>query len=177
MKVQRILGIVCMMTLVIPMLASAEIYKWKDKNGVTRYSDSPPPGNVKADTIGRTGTAKSVRQKSPSNTVETPSKKVAPTGAAKNLPKEFERKKSPEEQAARARARNAENEKKKKLEKERQAKLNAENCKAAKSNYETYAQGGRIYKVDEDGERVYEDDASIAAGKKKAQSEIRKYCK
>lgn len=167
-----------MLALVMPTLTSAEIYKWKDKNGVTRYSDSPPPGNVKADTIGKTGTERAARRPHSSNASEIPGKKESPSKVTQQKPpREFKPKISPEEQAARQRALNEENAKKKKIEEERLAKLNAENCKAAKSNYETYARGGRIYKIDEKGERVYEDDASIAAGKKRAQSEMRKYCK
>ena len=32
---------------ILPTLAAAEIYKWKDSNGTIRYSDVPPPSNVK----------------------------------------------------------------------------------------------------------------------------------
>jgi hypothetical protein len=35
----------------LPLMASAEIYKWKDKDGVTRYSDVPPPSNIKQESI------------------------------------------------------------------------------------------------------------------------------
>ncbi|HLD10422.1 MAG TPA: DUF4124 domain-containing protein, partial [Methylophilaceae bacterium] len=27
----------------LPIAGNAEVYKWKDKDGVTRYSDTPPP--------------------------------------------------------------------------------------------------------------------------------------
>ena len=37
--------LLCMVLL--PAIANAEIYKWKDKDGVTRYSDVPPPSNIK----------------------------------------------------------------------------------------------------------------------------------
>ncbi len=39
-------------------LSQAEIYKWKDKDGKVRYSDTPPPSNVKQESI--TGKKKSV---------------------------------------------------------------------------------------------------------------------
>ena len=35
------------------MSSQAEIYKWKDKNGATRYSDTPPPSNIKQEAIGK----------------------------------------------------------------------------------------------------------------------------
>ena len=38
--------------LVFPVLADAQIYKWKDKNGVTRYSVTRPTDTLKVDGIG-----------------------------------------------------------------------------------------------------------------------------
>ena len=35
-----------------PLLAQAEIYKWKDKDGSIRYTDTPPPSNIKQEAIG-----------------------------------------------------------------------------------------------------------------------------
>ena len=32
-------------------LSQAEIYKWKDKEGNVRYSDTPPPSNIKQEPI------------------------------------------------------------------------------------------------------------------------------
>lgn len=56
MKVQQILSSVCLIALVLPMAVNAEIYKWKDKNGVMIYSDTPPPAtNVRVESIGKSG--------------------------------------------------------------------------------------------------------------------------
>jgi hypothetical protein len=38
-------------TLCAAMPASAALYKWTDANGVVVYSDQPPPGNVKVETL------------------------------------------------------------------------------------------------------------------------------
>ena len=35
----------------LSMAAQAEIYKWKDANGVIRYSDIPPPANVQTESL------------------------------------------------------------------------------------------------------------------------------
>ena len=35
----------------LPNLANAEIYKWKDKDGKVRYSDVPPPSNMKTESL------------------------------------------------------------------------------------------------------------------------------
>ena len=47
-----------MIALVFPVLEDAKIYKWKDKNGVTRYSDTRPTDTLKVDGIGKASAAK-----------------------------------------------------------------------------------------------------------------------
>lgn len=37
--------------LVLPAIAGAQVYKWKDAKGVVHYSDSPPPNGVKFKTL------------------------------------------------------------------------------------------------------------------------------
>lgn len=159
-----------MMFIAAPLLSHAEIYKWKDKDGSTRYTDTPPPSNVKQEAIGG--------KKKP----------VTPTGKEPLAPVENVRQTSPKmndslpgpvsaaDEAAAQRQRNAETEKRNKQEKEAEAKRKAENCKAAKANYETYTQGGRIYKMNEKGEREYMDDKDLQAGKEQAQKEISENC-
>lgn len=44
--------------LVFPMLGDAQIYKWKDKNGVTRYSDTRPTDTLRLNGIGKASAAK-----------------------------------------------------------------------------------------------------------------------
>ncbi|MDG1097480.1 MAG: DUF4124 domain-containing protein [Methylophilaceae bacterium] len=46
MKLKQLMYLGLMVALATPMLVDAQIYKWKDKNGVTRYSDTPPTDNV-----------------------------------------------------------------------------------------------------------------------------------
>lgn len=145
----------------------AEIYKWKDKNGAIRYSDTPPPSNVKQEAIGGKKVV-SPTGKEPLTSIEnTPPAKVSdlPTAPVNS-----------EDAAATQRQRNAEAEKNNKQEKEAEAKRKAENCKAAKANFETYTQGGRIYKMNEKGEREYVNDAGLEEGKAKAQQEINENC-
>ncbi len=171
MNVKNILSVACIFLITLPMLASAEIYKWRDKNGVMRYSDTPPPVSVKVDTIGKTGAERSSSRKATPSTSEAPSKSVAKDKFVD------ESRPSPEQEAAKQRARNAETERRNKMEQERMAKLNKENCKAAKANYQTFAQGGRIYKTNEQGEREYYGDDELRAEKLKAQREMKKFCK
>ena len=51
MKLQNLLCVMCVL-IALPMLANAEIYKWKDKDGTVRYTDTPPPSNIKQESIG-----------------------------------------------------------------------------------------------------------------------------
>lgn len=183
MKVQQILYSVFVIALALPMLANAEIYKWKDKNGVMRYSDTPPPASTKVDTLGKKNTVKPVpvQAEEPAVGLKLSGESAdaaAPEVKKPKMPSDMkDPPPDPELEAAKLRAQNAEIEKKNKLEKEKQAKADAENCKAARANFQSYAQGGRIYKINENGERVFEDDAGLAAGKAKAQAEIQQYCK
>ncbi len=160
MKLKQLLYIGLVVALATPMLVDAQIYKWKDKNGVTRYSDKPPTDNVKVDKIGKEKTAKPT----PPAQQETKS-----TQSSEGQP-------DSQDEAAQLRARNAEIEKKNKEEKAAQAKLKAENCRAARADYQTFAQGGRIYQTNEKGEREYFDDTALNERKAKAQANMQQYC-
>lgn len=171
MKIRQFFYLICMAFLAFPLLSNAEIYKWKDKNGVTRYSDMPPQGGVNAKVMGK------ARPKAP---IKNDVSESEEQGAADTAPVQtqiVEDAVDPEEEAARVRQRNAEMEKNNKMEAERQAKLDIENCKAARANYQQFAQGGRVYKTNERGEREYYGEAELNAGKQKAQNEINQYCK
>jgi hypothetical protein len=174
MKVQQILYSVCMIALALPMVANAEIYKWKDKNGVMRYSDTPPPASIKADTLGKKSNVKPVQ----SDEEPAVGLKLTNESGAPKLPSEIiDPPPDPQMEAAKLRAQNAEAEKRNKLEKENQAKIDAENCKSARANLQSHTQGGRIYKMNEKGEREYMDEAGFEAGRAKAQADIQLYCK
>lgn len=152
-------------------LSQAEIYKWKDKDGRVRYSDTPPPSNVKQEAITGKKAPLAPTGKAPLAPVDNPA--AVPVTAA---PKDIEPPKNPDDLAAEQRQRNAEAEKNNKLEKEAEAKRKAENCAAAKSNMQTYTQGGRVYKMNEKGEREYMDETDFKAGREKAQQEINENC-
>lgn len=153
-----------------PLLSDAQVYKWKDKDGSTRYTDTPPPSNIKQETI---GTKKIVSPTMNPATVASPSPKegVKP-------PASFKEGLSPEaeEAAAQMRQRNAEAEKLAKQQKEADAKRKAENCKSARINYETYNQGGRVFKLNAKGEREFMGDNDLNTGKIQAQREINMNC-
>ena len=155
--------------------ANAEIYKWKDKGGYTRYSDTPPDANIKIEILGGKKNTKPTSQ-TPLPDVE--NKTQTPAVVADNPPTQGEAPptQSPEDAAAQKRSKDAQAEKIAKQEKETQAKQKAENCKFAKSNLETYVQGGRISKMNENGEREFLGDADLKKGVDKSRGEVSKYC-
>ena len=92
------------------------------------------------------------------------------------IPKDSEPPRSAEDAAAEQRQRTAEADKNNKKEKELDTARKAENCLAAKANMQTYTQGGRVYKMNERGEREYMDENGFKAGREKAQQEINANC-
>jgi Domain of unknown function (DUF4124) len=150
-----------------PLLSHAQVYKWKDKDGSIRYTDTPPPSNIKQEAIGK----KTVEPtgKAPLSAVD-PGMKVPPE-LKNNAPAV-----KAEDAAAEIRQSNAEAEKKDKQDSEKREAVKAANCKTAKANLENYMQGGRIYKINEKGEREYIGDNDLKQGKAQAQNEINENC-
>jgi hypothetical protein len=164
------------------MVAGAEIYKWKDAKGKTQYSDVPPVGNIPYTALSG---KKSVGAESQSvGSSAPPPNPAAGSGAAKpgelkpdagKLPSDAKgadaaaQKKAFEEKAAK----DAEV---KKLQEEKRAAEKQANCKKALSNKAKFEQGGRIYDVDEKGERHYIGDKEMASLLEQSKSDVATYC-
>lgn len=144
--------------LVLPQAASAEIYKWKDKDGSMRYSDTPPSSNVPYESLSG---KKSVPAKP---AVDAAAPEAKPAAAAKPENAEAKPKETPEQIKE-----------KKRVEEENQ-KIRKQNCATARANLHTYEQGGRISRMNEQGEREYLDDAALAKGAEQARKEIAEFC-
>ena len=162
---KNVLKLSFLLALCLSVFAQAEIYKWRDKDGTMRYTDTPPPSNVKLlGRIGYKGAAgpvsvtppPEVKNEAPPNEVAMPTK----GGADKKAPSQ----QSPEELEAQ------------KKQQAELAKTKAANCTAAKANYQTYVQGGRIYRTNDKGEREVLGDEQIQQGVAKAQQEINENC-
>ena len=159
------LGLLLIWVALLPALAHAEIYKWKDKNGTVRYSDTPPPSNIKIEPIGN---------KIPKPTAPSPSASLEESAGVvvTSAPKDVASK----DEAAAKRAKNAEEQKKAEASKREELKIKQENCAVAKRNLATYNNGGRISTTDEKGERTYLGDDDIAKGRADSQRDVEKYC-
>ena len=166
------LRILLLCIIMLPVIAHAEIYKWKDKDGKVRYSDIPPPSNIKQESL--------YGKKIPKPTNQQP---LAPAeGETGNAIEKANEKASADkaplskEEAAAKRGKDAEQEKLEAEAKQAELEAKAQNCKAARGNLQTYNQGGRIVKVNEQGAREYLSDADIANARKEAQAEVEQYC-
>ncbi len=146
---KRIVILAC--ALALAPFASAQMYKYVDKDGKTVYTDQPPPD---AD-------PKNVRI-SPSAPATAP----APPKSAVQQDKELQK----------GRAKTAENAKKAD-ETAARAKAEEERCNSAKAAYQQYSLGGRITKLDDKGEKVFLGDAEIDAARERAKQQVEQYCK
>lgn len=140
----------------LPQVASAQIYKWKDKDGTTRYSDTPPTSNVPYESLSG---KKSAPAKPAADAVSTETRPAAkaetPQVEAKETPEQIQEKRRVEEE---------------------NKKIRAQNCSAARANLQTFTQGGRISRMSEQGEREYLDDAALAKGAEQARKDIAEFC-
>lgn len=170
MRIGSLLVWAVLIPVMLPALAQAEIYKWKDKNGVTRYSDVPPPSNIKNESIGKK------IPKAPTAAAAAPAVNgSAPaTNASGATPKDAVP--LSKEEAAAKRAQEAEAQKKADEVKKAELKFRQESCAAARNNLRMYSAGGRIMTTDEKGERVYLGDDDISKGKADAQQAVDKFC-
>lgn len=139
--------IVLALACAVAPLASATLYKYVDKDGKTVYSDMPPP----------TADAKQLN---------------VTTGGAQPSKSFVERDKELEK------GRKAALDKQKKSEKdEARAKALAQRCEQAQANYRAYAEGGRLLKYDEKGERQYMTDEEIVAAREQSKHQMEEACK
>jgi len=162
--------LLCLATL--PLMANAEIYKWKDKDGVTRYSDVPPPSNIKQEPIYGKKVSKPTGQ-APLAPVEGDITAATNKNKAADKAKESA---ASQEDAAKKRAQDAEVQKIADKQKQAELKVKQENCIAAKKNLVIYTTGGRISRINDAGEREYLGDEDLARGKADAQKDVDAYC-
>jgi hypothetical protein len=128
-------------------LASAELYKYVDKDGKTVYSDQPP---VNAD-----------------------SKQLHVAPSAGSGPKSYvERDKELDKQR-----KEAADKEKKSEQGAAQAKAAEERCTQAQANYKSFEEGGRLLKYNDKGEREYMTDEEIESGRVKSKQQMDEACK
>ena len=135
--------------------ASAQQFRWVDKDGRVQYGDTPPPG------------VKVTRLKPPP-----PGTATSPSSAAK---KDGEKPLSPEA-AFRKRQEERAAEDKKATQSSSDATAKRENCESAQAAVRQVQSGQRISSVNSQGERVYLDDDQIARELARAQQAAAANC-
>ncbi len=145
--------------------AGAQMYKWIDKDGKVRYSDTPPPG------------AKTSQVRAPASGAvpADPAKDAKDAKGAKGAKKGPL---TPAEQEQDYRKRQAEAQKEAaKAEQERGEKAaKQENCERSREALRTLESGQRMARTDAKGERYFLDDAQIAQEVAKARQSMQQSC-
>ena len=138
----------CAAALAIATSASAQIYKWVDKDGKVQYSDSPPP-------------AAQTKQLNINSSAPTGSAAAAASGG-----------KGPD-----AVAKDPQDTAKKNEEAAKLAAANEVRCKQAKVEFDTMQQETRISRINDKGERYYMTDEQREAEKARAARAMDESCK
>jgi hypothetical protein len=138
---------------------ASDIYKWTDAAGNVHYGDRPSEDiaaerlDIKSRPTDRTQLAAAAPSRSD---FRRQAPLVAPGADDNAAPKKAEP--SPEELRAKAQ--------------ERAAK-----CDQYKERLQTFVQSRRLYRQDENGERVYLNDEETLAARAKTQEKVEEYCK
>lgn len=158
--------------------ASMAQYQWIDGNGRKVFSDQPPPASVPAQKIMQQPSknaasatpaaaeepAAGANSAQTTNAENKPAAKKEATGKDKEL--EAKKKQADAELAA-----------KKKIDEEKQAKANADNCERAKGVKAGLNSGARISQYNAKGERVVMDEAARMVETKRIEGIIQTDCK
>ncbi len=136
-------------------------YRWVDKDGKTRYGDTPPPG-VKATALGAPASG-SAPAPAPAAAATSKDAKKGPMTTAER------------EQDYRKRQELAKKEAEKSEKGQKAAAEKVENCTRARE-YKVTLDSGRVARTNAAGERYYMDESQIAQEQVKAQQVIQQYC-
>ena len=159
------------LALCVALQASAQLYKWVDSDGTIKYSDTPPPGNVKAEKL-RAPAGPAAAAPAAAAPAAKGDKAAAAKDAAKAAPKTV----SDQERAFRQRQLEAAQAQQEEARKQAAARDKAENCKRANAALANLTMGGRQVRMDEKGERVFLDDEQIAKETARAREEAAAMC-
>jgi hypothetical protein len=145
--------------LVVAAGASAQLYRWVDKDGKVRYGDTPPPG-AKATTL------------RPPTGARAPAAGDAAAKDARKGPM------TPAEQEAdlRKRQMDAQKARDKADQAGRDAQAKQDNCARAQETLAGLESGQRIARTNASGERYYIDDDQRAAEIAKARQSVSSWC-
>jgi len=148
--------------------AQAQVYKCADASGNISYSQNPCPANTKREPMSRRALPRAPAAPSDEGAAD----KAAKGDAAKNAPKTP----AQQEQAFRQRLQDQAKAEKESAAKAADAKRKEDNCRNSKQRLAQYEIGGRITRINEQGERYYMDDAQIESEKARASADVSQFC-
>ena len=131
---------------------ASEIYKWTDENGTVHYEDRPTGADTEERlqmTYNRTDDS-AVQSRTQARIDARTAREEAKVAAAKSR-----------EEAA---------------DNEAVAAERAQKCESSRARLESYLQSRRLYRTDDNGERVYLDDAQRIEARQKAEEQISEFC-
>ncbi|WP_455201736.1 DUF4124 domain-containing protein [Kaarinaea lacus] len=150
------LSLIAILTLAfVPGAVAGKVYKWVDQDGNVHYSAEKPSTGAQEMKVKSKPSSSGQDSEEPSGSDDDQAKKEK-AGEEKV-------KVSSEKEAAELEKKNEE--------------IRKENCSIAKRRAATIEQGGRLYEVDESGERHYWDDDTRRAKMDEAEAQIKEWCK
>jgi hypothetical protein len=155
-------------TLAFAAAASAQMYRWVDKDGRVHYPATPPPAGTKARTLQAPST--------PSPAADDAAKDAgAPDAAAKDA------RKGPltpveQEQEFRKRQLEAQKASEKAALAEKETEVKQANCTRAREALATFESGQRISRTNPQGERYYLEDEARARESEAARRAVQDWC-
>lgn len=156
-------GIASLATLVLlsmPSMGQAvTMYKWIQPNGTPHYSQNPPTNGVNLKKI-------QVIELRDGGRLVNPGEMAGKTTADPNAANEANM--TPEQK--RIKELEAQN-------KAQQNQQNQERCKSLQNNLQNLNAGGRVYEMDNNGERKYLDNREMELRKQKVAEAVAQYCK
>ena len=155
--------------------AAAQMYKWKDKDGHTRYGDVPPPG---ANATPMRGTSRNAPYAAPTpDDAKADAKADAKPDAKPDAKTEAKNEKAlTPEQAFRKRQQERAAADEKAQQERQRAEAKRSNCDTAQTQLRVLQSGQRVSTVNAAGERVYIDDDQRAAEMTRAQKAVADWC-
>lgn len=153
------------LSLLAATAAQAQVYKCLDADGRTVYRQDPCPPSMKRESMANKPV---VPPSTPASAESAPGAKSDAKGGPKT-PAE-------QEQAFRKRQQDAAKAAKETDQKNEQAMAKEANCNNARQRLAQYEIGGRISRIDAQGERYYMDDDQIESAKNQARADVSKFC-
>lgn len=152
-----------LLLLALAVSAEAQIYKWVDSSGRVVFTDTPPPSNVKSQTV---------KLKSSSG----PAPEVAPdAGKPAEAGKADDKKPLTENQAAQ-KEQEAQVKRAQEAEKAAQNKVKELNCQSSRSRLNALQSQGKVKLTDAKGNSSFVSDDKRAAETAAAQKDVNTWC-